>query len=166
MSSQATALYSLGDVADLIREGVAFRGMPRAEALRIAEILTMREFKSGEAISREGEPTEGYLAVVVSGEVAVTYGEPSTPHHVVLRNARPGNWLGEVGFIDGAPHSATCTAIGLVHMAGLHRGEFTVLLADHPTLAAQLMAGLMRSMASRIRRCNATIAELRAGRSG
>ncbi len=152
--------YSLGEIASLLGTGTAFEGMPRAHAMRIAELMAMREYQSGEHLTEEGSSNLGFLMLVVSGEAKVTSKLVTGVETLVYRMAKPGHIIGEVGFIDNKPHSATCTAITTMHVAMLKRDHLTLLLDVQPLAAAQLMAGLLKVMAQRLRHANMTIQTL------
>jgi CRP/FNR family transcriptional regulator, cyclic AMP receptor protein len=123
-------------VAQLLRSGSAFQGMPEAIARRVAALMAMHHFKPGEKLTQEGSANEGHLMIVVSGEAEIASSNRKDGGHLVHRLAQPGHVIGEVGFIDGQAHSATC--------------EFET----DALCAAQLMAGLLRLLARRIRHAN------------
>lgn len=157
--SQALA-YSLGDIASLLSTSTAFEGMPRAHAMRIAEQMAMHEYQPGQELTVESQSNDGWLMLVVSGEAKVTSKLIDGVTPVTYRRALPGHMIGEVGFIDNMPHSATCTALTVMHVAQLKRDNFTILLDKQPATAAQLMAGLLKVMAKRLRHSNMTIQTL------
>jgi CRP-like cAMP-binding protein len=152
--------YSLGDIATLLSSGTAFEGMPRAQAMRIAEVMAMREYEPGQNLTEEGSENSGLLMLVVSGEAKITAKLVNSIDGLVYRMAKPGHLIGEVGFVDGKEHSATCTALTAMHVALLQRDHLTMLLEQQPLAAAQLMAGLLKVMATRLRHANMTIQTL------
>jgi CRP/FNR family transcriptional regulator, cyclic AMP receptor protein len=152
--------YSLGDIAQLLSSGTAFAGMPRSQALHVVEAMAIREYKQGDLLTQEGSENMGLLMLVVSGEAKITSKLVKGVDTLVYRVAKAGHLIGEVGFIDGNPHSATCTANTDMHVAVLHRDHLMVLLDTQPLAAAQLMAGLLKIMAERIRQANMIIQTL------
>jgi CRP/FNR family transcriptional regulator, cyclic AMP receptor protein len=152
--------YTLGDIADLLGADTAFSGMPRAEAIRVAEMMAMRQYMQGELLTQEGDENRGLLMLVVSGEAKVTSKIINGVDTLVYRRATPGHLIGEVGYIDGRPHSATCTALTAMHVAVLKREHLATLLEREPKAAMQLMAGLLKIMAQRVRHANLTIQTL------
>ncbi len=152
--------YSLGHIAKLLSSGTAFANMPMDEALRVAEMMALHEYQAGEVLTQEGETNQGQLMLVVHGEVRVTSKLINAMDSLVYRIASAGHLVGEVGFIDGQPHSATSIATGLVHVAILPRPVFIALVEQQPFAAAQLMAGLLKIMAQRVRHANMTIQTL------
>jgi CRP/FNR family transcriptional regulator, cyclic AMP receptor protein len=146
--------YTLGEVADLLSSGSAFSGMPRSQAMNIAQAMSMRAFSKGAAIVSEGAVNEGHLFLVVRGQTQISMRLTEQGGKLVQRRAGPGHLIGEVGFIDSQPHSATCTALTDVHVAVLERSHLVELMESSPLAAAQLLAGLLRLLAQRIRNDN------------
>jgi CRP/FNR family transcriptional regulator, cyclic AMP receptor protein len=141
-------------VAQLLRGTTAFQGMPEKIARRIAALMEMREFKPGQRLTHEGDANEGYLMIVVSGEAEIASTNRNDGGHLVHRVAQPGHIIGEVGFIDGQAHSATCEALVHTRAAALKRDDFIQMFEADAISAAQLMAGLLRLLARRIRHAN------------
>lgn len=141
-------------VAQLLRSGTAFQGMPEAIARRVAVLMDMHTFQSGDKLTLEGSANEGYLMIVVSGEAEISSSHLKDGGHLVHRVAKPGHIIGEVGFIDGQAHSATCEALVLTRAAVLSRDDFIQMFEADALSAAQLMAGLLRLLARRIRHAN------------
>jgi CRP/FNR family transcriptional regulator, cyclic AMP receptor protein len=141
-------------VAQLLRSGSAFQGMPEAIARRVAALMAMHHFKPGEKLTQEGSANEGHLMIVVSGEAEIASSNRKDGGHLVHRLAQPGHVIGEVGFIDGQAHSATCEALVAMRAAVLKRDDFIQMFETDALCAAQLMAGLLRLLARRIRHAN------------
>jgi CRP/FNR family transcriptional regulator, cyclic AMP receptor protein len=141
-------------VAQLLCSGAAFQGMPEKISKRVAALMSVREFKPGEHLTKEAEPNAGYLMIVVEGEAEISSSHMQDGGHLVHRLAKPGHIIGEVGFIDGQAHSATCEALMFTRAAVLSRDEFIKMFEADALSAAQLMAGLLRLLARRIRHAN------------
>jgi CRP/FNR family transcriptional regulator, cyclic AMP receptor protein len=141
-------------VAQLLRSGTAFQGMPESIAKRVAALMEMRSFESGGKLTQEGHPNEGHLMLVVSGEAEISISHRSDGGNLIHRLAKPGHVIGEVGFIDGQAHSATCVATIPTRVAVLARDDFIQMFEADALSAAQLMAGLLRLLALRIRHAN------------
>jgi CRP/FNR family transcriptional regulator, cyclic AMP receptor protein len=152
--------YTLGHIADLLSSDTAFAGMPRGQAMHVVELMAMREFAKGEVLMEQGHENIGYLMLVVSGQATVSSKLVNRIDTTVYRRAGPGHLMGEVGFIDGEPHSATSVADTDMHVAVLPREQLSFMLDAQPKAAAQLMAGLLRILAKRVRQANMTIQTL------
>ncbi len=152
--------YSQGQIAQLLSTSGAFSGMPQALALRVAEQMAMAAFEVGGTLTVEGRPNHGQLMLIVSGDVRISSQLAGSTETLVYRTATAGHLIGEVGFVDGLPHSATATAVTPTHVAVLERSRFTHMLINEPQVAAQLMAGLLRILAERMRHSNMTLKAL------
>jgi CRP/FNR family transcriptional regulator, cyclic AMP receptor protein len=141
-------------IAQLLRGATAFQGMPEKVARRIAVLMEMREFKPGEQLTREGQANAGSLMIIVSGQAEIASTSSKDGGHLVHRLAEAGHMIGEVGFVDGQPHSATCEALVFTRAAALKRDDFIQIFESDAMSAAQLMAGLLRLLARRIRHAN------------
>ncbi len=147
--------YSVGHIAQLLCSSSAFFGMPDPISLRIAEQMQMRRFEVDALLTAEGYTNQGHLMLVVDGLAEISSRSIADGGHLVHRVAKPGHLIGEVGFIDGQAHSATCTAISEMHVAFLAREKFMNMFDSDAQSAVQLMAGLLRLLAQRIRHANA-----------
>ena len=77
------------------------------DATALLELGTATAFPAGAAVLREGGMS-GEVVLVVSGWLKVERGDGRA---TVLNLCRAGDVLGEVGFLDGEPHSATLVAL-------------------------------------------------------
>lgn len=141
-------------VAQLLSGSKAFQGMPEAISKHVASLMTMKNFEPGDKLTIEGSPSDSHLMIVVSGEAEITISHRQDQGYLVHRLAKPGHIIGEVGFIDSQAHSATCTALMHTQAAVLARADFIKMFDTDALSAAQLMAGLLRLLARRIRHAN------------
>jgi CRP-like cAMP-binding protein len=73
---------------------------------------------------------------------------------VTLAVLHPGDMAGELGFVDGAPHSAGLRALGECEVFNIHRDEFETLIAKDPDLVYKVMRAVMRTIHRILRRMN------------
>jgi diguanylate cyclase len=100
------------------------------------------ELPAGAVLFREGEaPTTGFL--LESGEIEVAIRIRGQP--IVLSRLRAGDILGEMGVFDGAPRSATATALSDCVLLPIDRNQISERLekAD-PIIRALLEAQVRR----------------------
>jgi CRP-like cAMP-binding protein len=90
------------------------------------------------------------MLLVLEGEVQVDAGQDRT-EPVPISVLGPGDLLGEMSLIDGAPRSATCTAMSPLRAAALSRRALETLFDQHPRTAAKLMMGVAHRVAERLR---------------
>src|SRR6476661_8921223 len=126
-----------------------------AEALeRLAAGMRSRRFRRGEVIFHLGDPGDA-LFIIVSGEVKISL--PSeTGDEAILATLRPDDVFGELALLDGAPRSATATAMTAAETVVLPRDRFRELIATE----AGVRDALLASIAGELRRLTTHVEEL------
>src|ERR1700751_2008025 len=108
----------------------------------VARQARRRRFRRNEVIFHQGDPGDS-LHVVVSGSVKIVL--PSTEgEEAIIATLRPGDFFGELALLDGAPRSATATALEPSETLVLPRPVFFELLDTIPGLRDALLAGLAK----------------------
>lgn len=120
----------------------------------IASGLRRRRFRRNEVIFHQGDPGDS-LHIVASGAVKIVL--PSAEgEEAIIATLRPGDFFGELALLDGAPRSATATALEPSDTLVLPRQVFLDLLDTMPGLRNALLAGL----AKQLRRLTGHVEEL------
>jgi len=123
------------------------------EARLIAAGMGLVTFPAGATLLREGaESASGHMLLILDGEVSVdseSAGGPDAP--LALSVLGPGEIIGEMALLDGAPRAVSCTAVSAVLAAGLSRRGLEDLMAAHPVVAAKLVVVLATRIADRLR---------------
>ena len=134
---------------------IPFFGGLEPEALdRLAASMRSRRFRRGEVIFHVGDPGDA-LFVIVSGEVKISL--PSeTGDEAILATLRPGDVFGELALLDGAPRSASATALTPTETVILPRDRFRELIATE----AGVRDALLASIAGELRRLTTHVEEL------
>ena len=73
-------------------------------------------------------------------------------HHIATHHQ--GDFIGELGFLDGRPRGDTATAITDVELLVLSRSGLDQLADNHKRLGVTLMTEIARVLASRLRQSN------------
>lgn len=116
--------------------------------------MRSRRFRRGEVIFHAGDPGDA-LFIIVSGDVKISL--PSeTGDEAILATLRPGAVFGELALLDGAPRSATATALGPTETVVLPRDRFRELIANEAAVRDALLA----SIAGELRRLTTHVEEL------
>jgi CRP-like cAMP-binding protein len=76
---------------------------------------------------------------------------PGVNESMVVNIIGPGHLIGEMGLLDGAPRSATCTASTDIAAAVLSRTGLMRLLKDHPRVGSKLLLAISKRLADRLR---------------
>jgi CRP-like cAMP-binding protein len=131
-----------------------FVGLDAAALERVASGARSRRFRRGEVIFHVGDPGDA-LFVIVSGDVKISL--PSeTGDEAILATLRPGDVFGELALLDGAPRSATATALTPTDTVVLPRDRFRELIATE----AGVRDALLASLAGELRRLTTHVEEL------
>jgi CRP/FNR family transcriptional regulator, cyclic AMP receptor protein len=111
---------------------------------QLAGTLRRRRFRRGEVIMHQGDPGDA-LHIVAAGAVKILL--PSAEgEEAIIATLRPGDYFGELALLDGAPRSATATALEAADTLVLPRPVFVELLDTLPGLRDALFAGLTHEL--------------------
>lgn len=131
-----------------------FNGIENDELTRIAQTMSRRRYRRDEVIFHEGDPGDS-LHVVVAGRVKITR-ESAEGDEAIVVILVPGDAFGELVLLDGAPRSATATAMEATETLVMARSTFVELVEGGSPFRAQLLTGIAR----RIRRLTDQLAEV------
>jgi CRP-like cAMP-binding protein len=131
-----------------------FAGLDEAALDRVADGTRTRRFRRGEVIFHAGDPGDA-LFIITAGEVKI--GLPSeTGDEAIIATLHAGDVFGELALLDGAPRSATATALVITDVVVLPRDRFLELIASEPAVRDALLA----SLAGELRRLTIHVEEL------
>lgn len=131
-----------------------FGGLDPDALERLAASMRSRKFRRGEVIFHIGDPGDA-LFVIVSGEVKISL--PSeTGDEAILATLRPGDFFGEIALLDGAPRSASASALMPTETVILPRDRLRELIATETGVRDALLA----SIAGELRRLTTHVEEL------
>lgn len=114
------------------------------------------EYPAGAALFQEGDPSD-VVYLVRSGTVAVIKERGDSP--VLLGRVRTGEFLGEMGVVEGLPRSATARAETPVTADIYESSQFLELVASDSDLALNLI----RRLSVRLRKVDNRVAQLLPG---
>ena len=118
--------------------------LPLEDLRKVARYVEERRFPSNALMIQQGDPGDS-LYVFLEGGVKVTF-LSEDGREVVLNELGPGDVIGEMALIDGAPRSANCWALGPTRVMVLHRDDFNVLIRE-----TMLAHALNRFLCARLR---------------
>jgi CRP-like cAMP-binding protein len=131
-----------------------FYGMEADELTRIAQTMLGRRYRRNEVIFHEGDPGDS-LHIVVEGRVKISR-ESTEGEEAIVAVLSPGDSFGELVLLDGAPRSATATAMEPTETLTMSRSTFVELVDGGSPFRARLLGGI----AQRIRRLTDQLAEV------
>jgi CRP/FNR family cyclic AMP-dependent transcriptional regulator len=111
--------------------------------------MTEREYNAGDIILKEGDPSD-FAYMVLSGEVEIftEFGGDT----VILGIMKAGEFLGEMGIVDGQPRSASARAKDCVSLKIFEKKEFFRLISQDSSSAYRLISRLCKQMRTITRR--------------
>src|ERR1043165_6447220 len=95
---------------------------------KLQGILHERSLPPGQELLRE-DAVSATVYVVRSGELAVTVNTGQE-----LGRCGPGTVVGELGFLDRGPASATVTSVSDTTVSGIERSEFDAFARTNPEI--------------------------------
>jgi CRP-like cAMP-binding protein len=130
-------------LAHVLRDVSIFRALPAADLVAIWRRLHPIEAAAGTVLCVRGAAGD-CLWIVQAGVVAIRLG--LGPGGLGIRLAGPGDVVGEMALLTGAPRSADVVVAEPAVLWRLDGADFEALLAERPTLARELA----RDLAARV----------------
>jgi CRP/FNR family cyclic AMP-dependent transcriptional regulator len=111
--------------------------------------------EAGTVFIEEGQ-TDGneFMALLIEGQVRAENATGAPGEDMVISLIGAGSLIGEMGLIDGAPRSATCTALTDLKLAILSRDALRGLVEVQPAVAARLLLTVSGLLGVRVRENN------------
>lgn len=131
-----------------------FRGLPVGTLRRHGDCALWLVAEPGRLILDFDDPSDDVF-FVLSGSVRVAVRTPGG-RELILDDVRAGGFFGEMAAIDGAPRSASVTALHRSRICRLPGPAFMAILAEAPLLSRRMM----QVLSARIREANARMLEL------
>jgi CRP/FNR family transcriptional regulator, cyclic AMP receptor protein len=103
----------------------------------VASLAVEQRFKDGESIFSRGAPGEGML-IVLQGSIRLSIVSVEG-RELILREAGPGDVIGEIAVLDGGRRTADAAAVGPVAAGFIGQAPFARLLANRPALQMMIL---------------------------
>lgn len=123
-----------------LREVPLFSEMDEQEVAGIRAIMDERKFKPGQVIIREGDI--GDLFYVITEGHAEIFIRDASGSDIILHEAGPGDFFGELSMLTNEPRTARVRAIDPLTTLVLERDEFFNFLRTHTHAAIDVMVEL------------------------
>jgi uncharacterized membrane protein len=121
----------------------------------LAQRMTERKYKAGETVFDKGDAGSS-MYVVLSGAVQIFLPpQGKDEQRVVLKDARTGEYFGELSLFDDKPRSASVEATVDTTLLELTREEF----GDHLSKSKNAAMAILAEMAERLRETNAMLSQ-------
>jgi CRP/FNR family cyclic AMP-dependent transcriptional regulator len=119
-----------------------FKLLAEEDRRALAEVVDLIKLQENETLFRAGEPGES-LYLVRSGEIEIFIND-NVGQKIILDNARPGDFFGEIALLDEGPRTATATALVPSELIELDREDLLLLFGKKPDAALHMLAALGR----------------------
>ncbi|MDF9817069.1 Crp/Fnr family transcriptional regulator [Streptomyces sp. SPB162] len=123
------------------RQAPFLQALTPQSAEELMRLGTERSFASQQYLLRERE-RDNHVLVLLDGWAAVSTVTERGAARLLLALRRPGELIGEMAMVDGAPRSATVTALGQVRALIVAGDSFRRFLSGSPQANVLVMAQL------------------------
>ena len=122
---------------EVLRSVSLFSGLSPRFIDGLAKNCTTRKFEAGAVIVRQGNPGVG-LFIISDGQVKVVKTTDTGESYEVGHHG-PGDVIGEMSVLDGAPRSANVIAETDCECLVLTSWDFTAFMKSHPEVALEIL---------------------------
>lgn len=151
----ATALPR-AQAARVVEGNSLLRSLDEEEITAVLMVAEERQVDAGMALFRKDDPSNG-VWMLQSGQVSILAGSGASSMR--LATFGPGQFVGEMGLIDGNTRSATVTADTPVQAVLLDNHGIAALVRDHPQAALKITRNIARELSQRVRSTSAVLAQ-------
>lgn len=124
---------------DRLKEISIFSELSKKELRHVSKLMTEIDVKEGRALTREGEVGREFM-IILEGEAAVRRGGRK------IASLGPGDFLGELAVLSGAPRTADVIATSDMTLQTLNRREFMSLLDESGAIAKKILIGAVKRL--------------------
>ena len=148
-------ILQVDETALELREMELFSGRKTETLADLAACMETRSFRAGEPIFARGDGGDE-IYLIRKGMVRILLAL-DTSHRRHLASFGRGVFFGELAFLDRQPRSADAVAFTDCELYVLSRQRFDALIPHHKLLGLDLMEGLARLLAARLRQADAEL---------
>ena len=130
--------------ASLLAEVPLFMLLDDEERAALAAHLDVVRFPAEHVVFNYGEPGDSML-VVRAGAAELSF-KNDTGEKIILETVGPGDFFGELAFLDGGARSATVRVTEPMEALLMDRGDLEAFLKKHPAAAMDLLTALGRRL--------------------
>ncbi|MCZ9294860.1 CRP-like cAMP-activated global transcriptional regulator GlxR [Corynebacterium meitnerae] len=141
-------------VQDTLARAGIFQGVDPDAVVNLIGDMQTETFPRGTTIFDEGEPGNT-LYIIIDGKVKLARHAPDGRENL-LSVMGPSDMFGELSIFDPGPRTSSAVCVTEVTTATMDSEMLKQWIADHPEISQQLL----RVLARRLRRTNASLADL------
>lgn len=136
-----------------------FQHLPSADRAIVQAVLEPMTFPAGTLLFDVGAPGDAAF-LVEEGTIRVEVDVPNVDTEGIVAYLGPGEVLGEVALLDGAPRSARAVADTEVRARRVRIEALTALGAEHPGAVLAIYRALARDAATKLRTTTARLTDV------
>jgi len=131
-------------------------GLAPDELTAVLFLCEQREVDMGSELFHKGAPADG-IWLLESGSVSILAGGDNDSAASRLATFGPGQFVGEMGYIDGKPRSATARADTPVRAMLLDKQALEALIEQRPKAVLKITSNIARELSLRVRNVSAML---------
>jgi CRP/FNR family transcriptional regulator, dissimilatory nitrate respiration regulator len=132
------------ELADHIAEIPLFKGLPRDQLGKLANIAVDKKFRKGQTLFSEGSKASGFY-VIITGRIKI-YKVSLEGKEQILHIFAGGEFFGEVPMFAGGNYPAHAETLEASRVLYFSRDAFIELVHEEPSLALNMLGGLSQRL--------------------
>ncbi len=129
-----------------------FKDFSEKELSELLEVCTVQTFDPEEYVLREKDVSR-HICIILAGRIQVgkvLYAGDEKE----LGTLGPGEFFGEMAFLDGSPRSASASSVEHSTVIMIDKDSFDKLVSKRPAIAYKITMKIARVLAARLRESN------------
>jgi sulfate permease, SulP family len=135
-------------VQQSLNSNLLVRGLLQNELYELLKLCVTKTFKPHDLLFAEGAQGEGVMMIEVGLVTVMAADEPGAPR---VATFSPGQFLGEISFVEGSTYSRSARADAPTRVAVLSREALASFAQAYPQAAIMVVNNISRELASRLR---------------
>ena len=127
------------DTDDRLRSIPIFSELSKKELRTVSRLMTEVQVREGRSLTRQGEVGREFM-IIMDGTAVVRRGGRK------VAELGPGDFLGELAVLSGAPRTADVVATSDMTIETLNRREFMSLLDESAAIAKKILIGAVKRL--------------------
>ncbi len=152
---EASAALDAMKKAEILGKVPVFQYLNYLEITKVLSVAEVKSFAKGVLLMQEGAH-ESQMHILISGAVEILKSS------VVVAKREKGEVIGEMGFFDQAPRSASVRAVSQTDVLSISRKDLLPLLRREGQIAVKFLWALNQQLNQRLRSSTEDLAGLRA----
>jgi CRP/FNR family transcriptional regulator, cyclic AMP receptor protein len=119
-----------------------FSGLSQKNLNRVSKLCTLRSYKAGDEIVKQGNPGLG-LFLITSGKVRIVK-KTKDGRELEIATHVPPEFIGEMSVLDGAVRTASVIAVEDTECYAIVSWDFNALMKSYPDIALEILPVIVK----------------------